>query len=167
MQGFAKKRRMDFHVKQYVLADAVQSGSASSCSNAAKSLNGNVAPNSGLKWRGQEMSAYRAASILAFSSVGSVSVALDGARIGRPAKEILAGFIYCDRMARCAALPPQVASRQRLRAIGWVWGYAGGERQVSSCRRRNLRENGVDGEGEGASPLLWATGGREVRRPRT
>lgn len=107
VQGFAKKRRVDYHVKQYVVVESVQSGQLPSSSLAARGLAG-VAPNSAVKWRGVEMSAYRAACLLSFCKDMSISLAVDASRLGRPAREVLAGFVACEGKQMVVALPPQV-----------------------------------------------------------
>lgn len=101
-----KKRRVDFHVRQYVVSSALEDGRQASCSQVFRSLAG-VAQNSPVKWRGVEMSAYRATTMAAFNPNMTVSLAVDGSRLGRPAKEVLVGFLSCPSRNLHAALSPQ------------------------------------------------------------
>ena len=101
------RMRADPHVKQWVLQDAAANGVAQTLGEAAKHTQGF---NTGIhKLRAQEMAAYRQTCRLSFFSSQSISCAVDGARVGKPAKELLWGHLSDDAAGRHCCLPPQVA----------------------------------------------------------
>ena len=107
MHGPSKKRRVDFHVKQYVVTDALQSAKHKTSMQAVGALS-HTSKSSGCKWKSAEMSAYRASSQLTFRSGLTLSIAVDATRLGRPARHVLAGVVSCSSLDRHAVLPPQV-----------------------------------------------------------
>jgi hypothetical protein len=101
------RRRSDHHAKQFAVRSAIASGEAASCSGAARSMSG-VDRRRAYAWKVQEMSCFQAASLFNFDNAESVSVAYDAARLGNPAKEMLAILATNLATGRHAALPPQV-----------------------------------------------------------
>ena len=102
-----KRRRVDPHVRQWAVQDSLQAGEQSNVTNATKSLH-HVDSSNGIRWLQEEMAAYRCSTMLGLSKAQQIGIALDGARIGRPAREFLA-LVACDLATlRHAVLPPQV-----------------------------------------------------------
>ena len=92
MHGPVKKRRVDFHVKQYVVTDGLQSGQHRTSTQAVGALS-HTSKSNACKWKCAEMSAYRASSNLTFAEGLTLSVAVDATRLGRPARHVLAGVV--------------------------------------------------------------------------
>ena len=106
LQSLTKRKRIDFHVKQFVLKGAVEAGLASTVGQSSQSAAIDRALS--VRWRESEMSAYRASTILAFKAVDTLSICFDCARLGKPAKEVLVVTISSPGQKRHGMLPPQV-----------------------------------------------------------
>lgn len=106
LAGQVKRRRIDYHVKQYVVRDSVRSGAQASSSSATRSLSG-VHASTGVRWTQGELAAFRATCRLSFNSHMSLGLTVDATRLGKPAKEILCGYITNPGAQRHAALLPQ------------------------------------------------------------
>lgn len=91
VDGPSKRWRTDFHAKQYCLNVALTEGQAGSVGEASRSMDATTSESMAIGWRKQEMSAYRASCRLSFQSAQAVSVMVDGARVGKPARELLWG----------------------------------------------------------------------------
>lgn len=101
-----KRRRSDFHAKQYAVCTSLQSGAASSRAAAARSMDG-VWKQQASVWREKEMAAFQAESHLRFAGSSSIALAFDAAMLGQPAKELLVGLAR-NLEKRCdTAFPPQ------------------------------------------------------------
>lgn len=138
VMGFSKRRRVDFHVKQFVVHDSVQLGEQASCAQAARAVVG-ASSCAAVKWRSSEMSSYRAATLMAFDKDSSISVTVDATRLGRPARDVLAGFVYSVGKGVGAALPPQVVELQPSWISGaWSWSSVGCRPLFSESRRMGL-----------------------------
>jgi hypothetical protein len=107
MQGHAKRRRVDHHLKQHVLQTA--SHSAPTVTTAAREVEG-VDSAQALRWVSKEMSAYRANCMLDMAASQVVGFTADAARVGKPAREFLAGYFTDPVRSRHGALPCQVVS---------------------------------------------------------
>lgn len=101
-----KRRRVDFHLKQYAIKHAVTSGACASSSAATRSLEG-CCPSQAARWITSEIAAYRAECCLCFKDTQVIGVSVDAGRIGKPATELLVGFMASSREGLHAALPPQ------------------------------------------------------------
>ncbi|CAE7236830.1 unnamed protein product [Symbiodinium sp. CCMP2456] len=86
--GPTRRRRIDPHVKAWVVQEAVQQGQQQSSSAAANALEPGVGAGQ-RQWREKEMSCVRAAMHLSFANPQSLSLCWDGMRLGNPAKEYL------------------------------------------------------------------------------
>lgn len=102
-----RSRRADFHLKQFALVGSREQGKTTSVGQAVQSLH-STDKSLAVKWREQEMSAYRASCLLSFTGAQCLSVCLDAARVGSPSKEMLAGFVTAPRLGLHCAFPPQV-----------------------------------------------------------
>jgi len=100
-------RRADHHAKQFALRTAIASSEAASSASAGRMMAGISAPQV-VAWKQKEMSSFQAVSLFTFDNVESVSVVYDAARLGNPAKEILAILATNLASRRHVALPPQV-----------------------------------------------------------
>lgn len=107
LQAQCKRRRVDFHVRQVVVAGAMQPKSASTRGQAARSISGSVA-SCDIKWRATEMVAYRASTRMTFKETHSVSLTVDALRLVRPGREVMVGSGYDFEHGLHAVLPPQV-----------------------------------------------------------
>ena len=104
----ARSRRVDPHVREYVLRQGLEQGHGTTPGQLAKGTAA-VHRSQAVQHREQEMSAYRASSVLSFERSQVISVCCDAARLGRPAREILLGACSapaCDDSRHCI-LPPQ------------------------------------------------------------
>lgn len=104
-------------MKQFVLKDAVVSGAQACTTDAVRSLSA-VHPSTGCRWLASEMAAFRASSKLSFGASMTLGLALDATRLGRPAKEILCGFVTNASKQIHAPLPPQALIAQILAGPG-------------------------------------------------
>ena len=103
--GPSKRRRIDPHVKAWVVQEAVQQGQQHSSSAAANALEPGVGAGQ-RQWREKEMSCVRAAMHLSFANPQSLSLCWDGMRLGNPAKEYLLAAVSGPGNVH-AVLPPQ------------------------------------------------------------
>ena len=108
LQARRKARRVDAHIKQWVMQSTSRSEDMPTPALAARSLIG-VCRTSSVKWMHQEMAAYQASCLLTFREPpSSLSVAMDCARIGMPGVEFLV-IAASDLEHRLhAVLAPQV-----------------------------------------------------------
>ena len=90
--GVQKMRRVDPHVRGYVLHGAIEDGRASRPGAVAQAAGGSRSKHLG-RWQSQEMECYRATSRLSFWRSQVLSVACDSARVGRPGKDLSRGFV--------------------------------------------------------------------------
>lgn len=105
LQSLCKRRRIDFHVKQFAMQVAVADQSAPTVAAAVRQLD-SCDGAQGLRWIQCELASYRASTCLSFRSLArSFSVAVDATRIGKPAKEVIIGFVSSGD--RHGVLPPQ------------------------------------------------------------
>ena len=105
-----KRRRVDFHVKQYCVKEAVQNGSYNTSAAACKAIDGMDA-SQGQRWIASELAAYRAEGVHRWWNVQILSVAIDAGRLGKPGKELLVGFASCVATGAHGILPPQALHR--------------------------------------------------------
>ena len=86
-----RKRRADYHVKQFVVHESlVASTNASSSAHvAARSLGADTATSLVHAWRKQEVAHIQSASRLSFARCMNLSTSWDGFRAGQPAVEII------------------------------------------------------------------------------
>lgn len=108
-----KRRRVDFHVKQAAIKGAILSGKHPTPAAASRAMDGCDA-SQGYKWMVSEVAAYRAQSLLNFRKQQVLAIAIDAGRIGKPAKELLVGFVSCTGAGFHGALPPQVLGKGSL-----------------------------------------------------
>ena len=130
--GPSKRRRIDPHVKAWVVQEAVQQGQQHSSSAAANALEPGVGAGQ-RQWREKEMSCVRAAMHLSFANPQSLSVCWDGMRLGNPAKEYLLAAVSGPGNVH-AVLPPQdlcfalIRVRNLCRHVFlgiWFWAVVG------------------------------------------
>lgn len=102
-----KKRRIDYHLKKYVLQVVVEDGK---CKTSARGVRlAGCDPAQGVRWVHEEASAYRASTWLTFSKSLQISLAVDASRIGKPAKDYLVAAISDVQRNLHGVLPPQVS----------------------------------------------------------
>ena len=101
-----KRRRMDPHAKQVAIADAIQVGRADKTSSLVRTL-GLGCDSSSTIWMEQGLTFMQSASRLTFRMPRIVSITLDGATIGKPAREMLLIAQYVWPTDMCTLLPPQ------------------------------------------------------------
>ena len=107
LQGLAKRRRIDPHVKEYVMRVAPQVGSAASAAMAVRSLD-SVDRRVGFQWMMQDCCALQASQRLSFGIPGAHALCFDASRIGKPARDYLLVIASDLRKERChAVLAPQ------------------------------------------------------------
>lgn len=104
--GLQRNRRTDYHLKQFVLHGSRLEGRTTTVGQAVRSVDA-TSRSSGVRWVEQELSAYRASCLLTFRETQCFAVCVDGARVGRPARELLLGFLTDPRADKHCALPPQ------------------------------------------------------------
>lgn len=92
---------------QQYLPHMVSSCQVPTAAAACKSLS-NVDPSVGLRWLQGETAAYRSATCLSFKEAHVLAVAVDCARIGKPAREFMVATVSDPSSQRHAVLPPQV-----------------------------------------------------------
>ena len=78
--------------KRNYLGIEIREGLVHTSAQGSRSVRG-VSPSQGYKYTIHEASALRAESLLRFANAEKVACAVDGARIGKPAKEIITGPI--------------------------------------------------------------------------
>jgi hypothetical protein len=105
--GDKRRKRMDFHVQRYLVWGAVADGKATTPGIAAKALDG-VTSSMVVRKVQSEMAAFQAATRLSFPWPTQISLTHDAFRIGKPAKEILAGIVRHLGSKVNTALPPAV-----------------------------------------------------------
>ena len=103
----SKRRRMDAHVKKYVVESAVKKLKASTPAAAVKQLE-SVPPSAAGRWVTEDMCQFRATLLLSFAEPGTVAVAFDMARLGKPAREYMMTLASMPRKEVHAVLAPQV-----------------------------------------------------------
>jgi hypothetical protein len=102
-----KAPRVDPHVKRFCLQGSAEKGLTTTIGQAAKTIPG-VDSAMAVKWREAAMAAYRTSCLMTFSQSQTLSIAFDGARLGRPAKEFLVTFLSDTRRNLHCAIPPVV-----------------------------------------------------------
>lgn len=107
VHGLLRKRRLDFHARQFCLQGSVMSGRASTSAEAGRAMGAVSSASQPIAWRAADLQALRASSRMSFSNSQVLSCAVDGARIGRPLVEMLLGLISDARGNRHCVLPPQ------------------------------------------------------------
>jgi hypothetical protein len=108
--GVKRNRRIDPHVKRRCVRDSLADGISTSVAEAVR----HVAVGSKARasaWIGEEMAAYQASCQLQLGSEQVLSITVDGARVGKPARELLCGIVSASGSCIFASLPPQVGSR--------------------------------------------------------
>lgn len=103
-----KRRRVDYHIRQEVVAHAVVEGRQPTAAIAARGMVGDRAQ--GLRWVQAEMAAYRSSGLMSFQKLPVWSLSVDAARIGKPAREFLVGALSAADLH--GILPPQVIRGQ-------------------------------------------------------
>lgn len=101
-----RRRRLDYHAKQYFVKEAVAAGKASTSSAAARSMEG-VSKSQVGAWKEQEMAAQQASVFLSFNGCEAVACTYDAARLGQPAQEVLVSLARNLDKRVTATLPPQ------------------------------------------------------------
>lgn len=123
--GFQRNRRADYHLKQFVLHGSRLEGRTTTVGQAVCSIDA-ASRSSGVGWVEHELSAYRASCLLTFRESQCFAVCVDGARVGRPARELLLGFLSGPRADKHCALPPQAllnswgGLRYQVAECGWT-----------------------------------------------
>ena len=106
VRGRAKARSVDPHVKQWIVEASLRSGEQPTALLATRSCSAGSA-SAGVQWVQEQMAAFQAAVRLSFAQVpGSLSLAMDAARIGKPGLEILLIAASDLSSQRHCVLPP-------------------------------------------------------------
>lgn len=139
LNGMTKRRRIDFHVKQFALKDSLTSGQQSTAADAVRSL-ASVHASTGCRWVNAEMAAFRASCMLSYKESMTVGLTLDATRLGRPAKEVLCGYLTNGPKQLHAPLPPQAGYVQKC------WGRRAWPRAALSqlrCLSKRFSQRGA------------------------
>ncbi|CAK0895039.1 unnamed protein product [Prorocentrum cordatum] len=120
--GEAKRRRLDPHVKVMALHTAVADGSQAT--GAASARAHGIEASEGVKIMKSEQACYQCACHLSAASSQQIAVCVDGARMGKPSREMLLGALSCVDTDAHFILPPQelagIPGPSRLRCQGPV-----------------------------------------------
>ena len=103
-EGGTKRRRIDFHVKQF----GIQTHAGNPTTASSVQCLSHVDASQGQRWVKAELAAQRVSCIMSFQHVQVLSIAIDASRIGKPAKEQLIGFLSSIRAGVHASAAPQV-----------------------------------------------------------
>jgi len=125
-----KRRRMDPHAKESAIERSLQDGRADKASTLVKALDLGCARASQV-WMEEALAFLQTESRLSFRTPRIVSLTVDAAKVGKPAKEILVGCQYMWPNDINIVLPPQA-----LRSVETV-------KLQSKPSKRQLRQNFV------------------------
>lgn len=128
--GAARSRRIDPHLKQFAVSGAIAEGRVKTVGQATKAI-GMSSSSTPVQWSHSELAAYRASSLLSFGESQYICVAVDGARVGKPAKELIFGVLSSPAQNRSCIMPPQAPACVSDISLGGVrepdggvgWGY--------------------------------------------
>ena len=84
----AKRRRTDVHVKAFVTQQSLIEGRFASAHEASKSISSRP-QSSVIKWMEEDLCAFKASMGMTFANSQVFSIALDAARLGKPAKDMV------------------------------------------------------------------------------
>lgn len=118
--GDKKRRRTDYHVRQYAIQTTVLDGCCKSASRGVKSLP-NVCQSTGVRWVQSEAAAYRAETWLRFRNVDQLSISVDASRVCKPARDCLIAPISAPAEGHHGVLPPAVRRGMFESCVG-TWG---------------------------------------------
>lgn len=101
-----RRRRLGGDFKEFVATRVVQDGRAGS-SHAFLRCDGQVTASASSPWEEKTVWEYQSAAWLTFSGSGSISIAIDGSRVGQPAREMEVCFAWENDKGVGAWCPPQ------------------------------------------------------------
>ena len=102
-----RRKRADWHLKQYVVRHAFEAGRSTSVGQAAKSVGG-VDKVTAVQWRQQDLRHFQAASMLSFGTCLNYATCWDAVRLGQPGRETLAAIGENLDTQAVTVLAPQV-----------------------------------------------------------
>ena len=108
-----KRRRINSGLKDVLMHDAITKTSGESTAKHVAGLGLNVDESVARSWERAKLCERKAARWATFEGPQSFSIAFDAARIGKPARNIIAGVIWGCKSEKGAMLTPQVRVEKR------------------------------------------------------
>jgi hypothetical protein len=107
------KLRMDPHAKTIVLAEAVEAGRSSTSAGMVRAMDLGDS-RSALAWAEERLSDLQASCRLTFNNPEVMAFAMDGSRLGKPAKEYLQIVQYSWPADKSMVMAPQASPTECL-----------------------------------------------------
>ena len=107
-----KKRRIDEDLRQAMAIQMVSEKRASSAASMARAL-GQVSPSLGQAWEKEAMKQYLMNGWSCFRHLNTLSICMDGSRLGCPAEETVTYLCFCPAVNVSMWLPSQVRGQSK------------------------------------------------------
>jgi hypothetical protein len=102
-----KRRRIDEDLRQAMTMQMVSDGRAASAASMARAM-GQVTPSRGPAWEKEAMMQYLVNGWSRFRHLSTLSICMDGSRMGCPAEETVTYLCFCPAVNASMWLPSQV-----------------------------------------------------------
>ena len=150
-----KRRRVSNGIKDQLMHDAVVKTSGESTAKHMRGLGLNLDESLARQWERDKLCERKAARWLSLTMPQAVSVCFDAARIGKPARGVMAGLIFGCGTGYGAILTPQdrLSNTSHIRGRFW-WGWS-----KRGLGQRRLLEEGLEQQGRSSGhSATWPKG---------